>query len=35
MINKAVNLVCSMILIIFGGWFIYSAVPWLLRAIHH
>ncbi|MEM2122718.1 MAG: LysE family transporter [Candidatus Bathyarchaeia archaeon] len=33
-INKAVNLVCSIILIVFGAWFIYSAVPWLLEAVH-
>lgn len=32
-VNKAVNMVCAAILIIFGAWFIYSAVPWLLKAL--
>ncbi|MBS7644793.1 MAG: LysE family transporter [Candidatus Bathyarchaeia archaeon] len=32
-VNKAVNLACSMILLLFGAWFIYSAVPWLIRTV--
>ncbi|MGC8849045.1 MAG: LysE family transporter [Candidatus Bathyarchaeia archaeon] len=30
-VNRAVNLACSIVLILFGGWFIYSAISWLLK----